>query len=61
MGDSRLDRGRCAASKQLRSTRAICAGHAFIQNVRRGHYKLGSDTDPKKRLTTAFTGLTLVI
>jgi transposase, IS6 family len=47
--------------KQLRSTRAICAGHAFIQNVRRGHYKLGSDTDPKKRLTTAFTGLTLVI
>jgi hypothetical protein len=38
--------------KQLRSTRVICAGHAFIQNVRRGHYELGSDADPKNRLTT---------
>jgi transposase, IS6 family len=47
--------------KQLRSTQMICAGHAFVQNVRRGHYELGSDADPKKRLTTAFTGLTLVI
>ncbi len=31
--------------KQLRSTRVISAGDAFIQNVRRGHYELGSDTD----------------
>jgi transposase len=36
--------------KQLRSTRVICAGHAFIQNVRRGHYELGSDADPKNGL-----------
>ena len=27
------------------------------QNVRRGHYELGSDTDPKHRLMTAFTEL----
>jgi transposase, IS6 family len=47
--------------KQLRSTRVICAGHAFVQNVRRGHYDLGSDTDPKNRLTTAFTELALAI
>ena len=47
--------------KQLRSTRVICAGHAFVQNVRRGHYELGSDTDPKNRLTMAFTELTLAI
>ena len=47
--------------KQLRSTRVICAGHAFVQNVRRGHYELGSETDPKNRLTTAFTELTLAI
>jgi IS6 family transposase len=33
--------------KQRRSTRVISAGHAFVQNVRRGHYELGSDTDPK--------------
>jgi hypothetical protein len=47
--------------KQLRSIRVICAGHAFIQNVRRGHYELGSDTDPKNRLTTAFTELAFAI
>ena len=43
--------------RQLRSTRVICAGHAFVQNVRRGYYELGSDTDPKHRLTTAFAEL----
>jgi IS6 family transposase len=47
--------------KQLRSTRVISAGHAFVQNVRRGHYELGSDTDPKNRLTTAFAELTRTI
>jgi hypothetical protein len=39
----------------------ISAGHAFIQNVRRGHYELGPDTDPKHRLMTAFTELTFAI
>ena len=43
--------------KQLRCTRVINAGHAFIQNVRRGHYELGSDADPKHRLTAAFAEL----
>jgi IS6 family transposase len=33
--------------KQLRSTRVISAGHAFVQNLRRGHYELGSDA-PRK-------------
>ena len=47
--------------KTLRSIRVISAGHAFVQNVRRGHYELGSETDPKNRLTTAFTELTLAI
>ena len=47
--------------KWLRSARVICAGHAFVQNVRRGHYGLGSDADPKHRLTTAFTELALAI
>ncbi len=27
--------------KQLRCARVITAGHAFIQNIRRGHYELG--------------------
>jgi hypothetical protein len=47
--------------KQLRSTRVISTGHAFVQNVRRGYYEPGSDTDPKNRLTTAFTELARAI
>jgi transposase, IS6 family len=47
--------------KRLRSARVICAGHAFVQNVRRGHYELGWDSDPKNRLTTAFTELAFAI
>jgi transposase-like protein len=47
--------------KQFRSIRVISAGHAFVQNVRRGHYELGSDACPKHRLTTAFAELTLAI
>jgi transposase-like protein len=29
--------------KRLRSARVISAGHAFVQNVRRGHYELAAD------------------
>ena len=47
--------------KQLRSARVISAGHAFIQNLRRGHYELGVDTDPKRQLPAAFTELALAI
>ena len=47
--------------KQLRSARVISAGHAFIQNLRRGHYELGFDADPRHRLRRAFTELTLAI
>jgi hypothetical protein len=36
--------------KRLRSARVICAGHAFIQNLRRGHYEFGMDVDPRHRL-----------
>jgi transposase, IS6 family len=47
--------------KRLRSTRVICAGHAFVQNLRRGHYELGLDIDPRHRLPTVFTELALAI
>jgi transposase-like protein len=47
--------------KQLRCARVISAGQAFIQNIRRGHYELGSDADPKNWLTTAFAELALAI
>jgi transposase, IS6 family len=41
--------------KQLRSVEVISAGHAFVQNLRRGHYELGVDANPQHRLPTAFT------
>ena len=47
--------------KRLRSTRVICAGHAFIQNLRRGHYELGLDIDPRHRLPAVFSDLALTI
>jgi IS6 family transposase len=47
--------------KRLRSTRSISAGHAFMQNVRRGHYELGLDIDPRHRLPAAFAELALAI
>jgi hypothetical protein len=35
----------------------IADGHAFVQNLRRGHYELGADASPPLRLTAAFTEL----
>jgi transposase, IS6 family len=32
----------------------IINGHALIQNLRRGHYKLGTETDPQLHLAAAF-------
>lgn len=41
--------------KRLRSAQVICGGHAFVQNLRRGHYELGVDIDQRHRLPAAFT------
>jgi transposase-like protein len=45
--------------KRLRSARVICAGHAFVQNLRRGHYELTAGIDPNHWLPAAFTELAL--
>ncbi len=47
--------------KRLRSARVVSAGHAFIQNLRRGHYELSVDVDPRYRLLAAFAELALAI
>ena len=47
--------------KRLRSARVISAGHAFVQNLRRGHYELGSDIDRRYQLTMIFAELTCAI
>jgi hypothetical protein len=44
-----------------RTAQVIIAGHAFIQNLRRGHYELGLDAMPKLRVATAFIELAQAI
>jgi IS6 family transposase len=40
-----------------RSARVIMARHAFIQNVRRGHYELAVEEPTNRRLAVAFDEL----
>jgi len=47
--------------KQLRCARVITAGHAFVQNLRRGHYELGSEEPTTLQVMGAFTELTMAI
>ena len=47
--------------KRFRSAARIVAGHAFVQNLRRGHYELVTEAPPRLRLATAFTELALAI
>jgi transposase-like protein len=47
--------------KQLGCARVISAGHAFIQNIRRGHYEIGAEETVNVRLRAAFDELTLAI
>jgi transposase-like protein len=41
--------------------RVVIAGHAFVQNVRRGHYELAVEEPVKQRLTVAFDEFALAI
>ena len=50
-----------AGLKQFRSAARIAAGHAFIQNLRRGHYELATDARPPLRLAAALTELALTM
>jgi transposase, IS6 family len=43
--------------KQMRSARTISAGHAFMQNLRRGHYTLTADVAVHDRVRVAFDEL----
>jgi hypothetical protein len=44
-----------------RIAKVVIAGLAFIQNLRRGHYQLGTDTARHLRVAAAFTELTQAI
>jgi transposase-like protein len=65
---SNPDRGRLRARaptdarfKELRNAQVVCGGHAFVQNLRRGHNELGRHTEPGRRLEVIFTELALAI
>jgi transposase, IS6 family len=47
--------------KQDRSARVIIAGHAFVQNLRRGHYELAVEQPTNRRVAVAFDQLVLAI
>lgn len=47
--------------KRDRTARVVVAGHAFVQNLRRGFYDLGTDVPPAVRPSDAFAELALAI
>ena len=47
--------------KRDRTASIVIRGHAFIQNLRRGHYELGIDASPGLTLAAAFDELALVV
>jgi transposase-like protein len=47
--------------KQDRSAGVVIAGHAFVQNLRRGHYELAVDEPANRRVAVAFEELSLAI
>ena len=60
------DRGRLKARlrpmrglKRLASARTIAAGHAFVQNLRRGHYAIAADLPVHDRVRVAFDDVAL--
>jgi transposase-like protein len=47
--------------KRHRSARILAAGHAFVQNLRRGHYDIAADIPIQYRLRIAFDDLALTL
>ena len=47
--------------KRHRSVRTVAAGHAFVQNLRRGHYDIATEHPVHQRLAATFTELALFL
>jgi len=47
--------------KTDRTARIIAAGHALVQNLRRGHYELGVEAEARLRVAAAFDEFTTAI
>ena len=56
------DRGQKGLRTHTATAQLVCSGgHAFVQNLRRGHYELGFDTEPGHPIEASFTELSLAI
>jgi hypothetical protein len=40
--------------RKASTARVVITGHAFMQNLRRGHYELGIDAPAAQRVAVAF-------
>ncbi len=47
--------------KTFRSARILASGHAFVQNLRRGHYEIAADAPAHHRVRAAFDELALAL
>jgi transposase, IS6 family len=47
--------------KRHRSARILATGHAFVQNLRRGHYDITADVAAHQERRVAFDELALMI
>jgi hypothetical protein len=47
--------------KQDQSAKVVIAGHAFMQNIRRGHYELAVEAPATQRVAVAVSELALAI
>ncbi len=47
--------------KQDRTAKVVITGHAFVQNLRRGHYELAVEEPMTRRVAVAFDKLALAI
>jgi transposase-like protein len=47
--------------KQDRAARVVLVGHAFVQNLRRGHCELAAEEPITRRLPVAFDELALAL
>jgi IS6 family transposase len=47
--------------KTMAGLRILAGGHAFVQNLRRGHYEIAVDEPARRRLAVAFVDLARAI
>ena len=47
--------------KRHRSARILAAGHAFVQNLRRGHYDIAADAPSRRLLRATLDDLAIII